>query len=688
MLKYKYKQEDKSIIFNEDQDLTPIEVRLPKQPAPSSIVGYGLPPDKQKWKRPSIPQKLFELNKNPKILLQDKATILKDDPEYYAEEIEFIEREWDRRINGVWWYINGKATYIPGCFYFYLCYWHLERGYPIYRDRDRKFFIFAEFVENDDKCFGFIYPKHRREGATTKAACWNYEYVSRQRRARGGIQSMTDGHAEIVFQKHIVPSWKKIPFWFKPIFSNTTDPKSSMDFFAPAQRSTRTNMGVDEMDELESSIDFGASGEGVYDGSRLERYHADEIGKTTTVDVYKRHLVARQCMSELDKIIGKCIYTSTAGEMTKGGGEAFKKLIEASDYGKRDDNGRTSSGLYPLFIPATEGFKIDEFGNSMKEESLQFLLNERKQALETEDFDKLNESTRQFPIRLRDCFRNASDADNFNMKIIQDQLDKYQFGNKDVVVGDFEWENGQQDGRVIFVPRANGKFKVSYLFDNPNDSNRFITTEGIREPANAKRFIGGGDTFKFTTVKGGKKSLGGGAVFMKRDHSIDKDTDPIEEWQTHRFVCTYLHRPKSKDDYTEDMLMMCIYYGCRMCPEINVPAIMDHFIRRGYIGYLHYVLDKKTGKYRKNPGYNTQVTERESIFRAYQSFIEKHGHRLVHDDLLTQLQEIREDMGDYDLFVAGGMCLIANEDENIYNYGDEDENNDEDLDEYFGYRNY
>jgi hypothetical protein len=684
----KYKRADKFIIFNEDPDLQEIKVKLPNPPPSNEIIGYGLPYEEQKFKRPFIPPKLFELNKNKKINLFEKATILKDDPEYYKEEIDFIQTEWDRRINGVWYYINGKPTYIPGLFYFYLTSWYLERGYPIYRDRDRKFFIFSEFCENDDKCFGFIYPKHRREGATTKAACWNYEYVSRRNRVRGGIQSMTDPHAELVFQKHIVPSWKKLPFWYKPVFEGSTNPKSELSFNAPALRMTRTNMGSDEMEDLESVIDFGASGEGVYDASRLERYHGDEIGKTKTVNVYKRHLVVRQCLSELDKIIGKSIYTSTAGEMTKGGGQQFKQLIEASNYYDRDDNGRTTSGLYVLFIPADEGFIVDEFGNSKKEESKQYLLNERKKALEDEDYDKLNESTRQFPLRLRDCFRNASDSDNFNMAIIQGQLDKYQFGNEDVTVGDFVWENGEVDGRVVFEPRTNGKFKVSYLYKDPLMSNRSFNIEGVKEPANHQKFIAGGDTFKFTTVKGGKKSLGGGAVFMKRDYSIDKDTDPIHEWQTHRFVCTYLHRPKTKDEYCEDMLMMCVYYGCRMCPEINVPAIMDHFQRRGYQGYLHYVLDKKTGRYSKTPGYNTQVKERESIFRAFQTFIEKHGHRLVHDDLLNQLMEINEDMGDFDLFVAAGMCLIGMEDENNYYFGDNKKEDDDDIDNYFQSRNY
>jgi len=472
-----YKKYDTHIIFNEDPDLEPIKVKLPKPPAKEKIVGYGLPYNEQKFKRPFIPNKLFELNKRKDISDNEKGDILKSDHEYYEEEIAFINQEWDRRVNGAWYYINGKPTYIPGGYYFYLTAWYLERGYPDYRDRDRKFFIFSEFCENDNECFGFIYPKHRREGATTKAACWNYEYVSRRKRVRGGIQSKTETDGQMVFSKHVVAGWRKLPFWFRPVFEGSTNPQAKLSFSAPPVKVTRSNMGIDEMIDLESSIDFMSSTEGAYDGARLERYHGDEVGKCIGVNVYKRHLVVRQTLSELDKIIGKAIYTSTAGEMTKGGGAEFKKLIEASNYHDRDGNNRTTSGLYVLYIPATEGFIVDEFGNSLKDKSLKYLLNERQKALEDEDYEKLNESTRQFPIRLRDCFRNASDTDNFNMKIIQEQLDKYQFGNNDVTIGDFIWEDGNVGGRVIFEPRVNGKFKTYLKMHNKNLIDILLNTE-------------------------------------------------------------------------------------------------------------------------------------------------------------------------------------------------------------------
>lgn len=706
-----YKRADKFMVFNEDPDLTPIKVKLPSQPKLKEIVNYGRPRKDQKFERPRIPDRLQELNKSRTISLFDKALILKEDIEYYEEEIAFIQQEWDRRLNGVWYFINGKATYIPGGFYFYLCYWNVDNknnyNRPDYRERDRKFFIFAEFCENDKNCYGFIYPKHRREGATSKVACWNFEYISRNKNSRGGIQSMTEKDAELVFQKHLVRGWRKMPFWFKPIFEGSTNPKAELSFNAPSMRVTRTNMGVDEMDDLGSVIDFMASGEGAYDGARLERYHADEIGKTITANVYKRHLVARQCMSVGTSIVGKCIYTSTAGEMTKGGGEQFKQIIEASDYHNRDDNGRTTSGLYTLFLPATEGFEgaMDEFGNSVVEDpkepyinekgdlvnygAMSFLMNERKQAIENDDYDKLNESTRQYPIRLRDCFRNASDQDNFNMKIIQDQLDIYQFGNKDVTRGDFDWKNGNRDEEVIFTPKENGKFLVSMLHKNPQDANRFFNVDGIKIPSHHQAYIAGGDTFKFKTTQGGKKSLGGGAVFMRRNRSIDPDSRPVADWDTYKFVCTYLYRPKDKDIYCEDMLKMCVYYGCRMVPEINVPALMDHFNRRGYSGYLHYVMDKRTGKLRKNPGYHTGEVERESIFRLYHAYIENHGYRIQHDDLLRQLQEIDQDLGDFDLLVAGGMALLGDEDENNHFHGGEDDGGGgDDLDDFFRPRIY
>ena len=78
-----------------------------------------------------------------------------------------------------------------------------------------------------------------------------------------------------------------------------------------------------------------------------------------------------------------------------------------------------------------------------------------------------------------------------------------------------------------------------------------------------------------------------------------------------------------------------------------------------YKGYLWYGKDRRTGRINAKPGTYTNEEVREDIFREYHSYIETHGHRECHIDLLRQCLEIEDKMNDYDLFVAGGLALKA-----------------------------
>ena len=72
-----------------------------------------------------------------------------------------------------------------------------------------------------------------------------------------------------------------------------------------------------------------------------------------------------------------------------------------------------------------------------------------------------------------------------------------------------------------------------------------------------------------------------------------------------KFACTYNFRPPDKDTYAEDMLMMCVYYGVKMYPEVNVPLLWDYFEARGYVHYLLYRYDPKTFTISRTPGEQT-----------------------------------------------------------------------------------
>lgn len=666
-----YTKAEKFITVNDnDPDLSPINIYLPESPPEKEIDGWGLPVSEQFFKIPEIPQKLVQLQKKMNTVEECIAAI-RQEPEFYKEEIAFIQREWERRMHGYWFYNNGKPTYIAGVHYFYLCYWWLGSIRPEYRSRDRKFFLFAVMCLFDPYCAGFNYPKFRREGATSKASCFEYWLITQERNVDAGNQSKDGQSAAEVFLTHIMPSHKKMAFWFKPITRGKTEAQKELNFFPVGTSITKKGNEISPEESLESSITYGTSTEGYYDGKKLRFYYADEVGKTKEADVYARHNIVKPSISRGNSYIGLIINTSTVGEMVKGGGEQFKTLCMQSMYQDRmAENGETVSGLYNLFIPAYEGFDltdkktgkrfIDKFGNSDTEETKKYLSEVRERKLAKGDLDGYAEDVRMFPMKFSECFRTASGACRFNPEILNKRIEEFRFGNKHKVRGNFAWKDNVKDTTVEWIPSSNGKFYVSYIPEAPQ-ANQIIVKDGLKTPALKHLFVAGGDPFKFNVVKGKKSEVsdGSGAVFRKFDPSQDDANGDPATWHTNKFCCTYSNRPRTKDEYGEDMLMMCIFYGCEMYPEINVDFLWDYFEKRGYGGYLFYQTDLKTKRKSKTPGGHTNVNVQESIFGEFSNYIERYGMYEYHTEIFEQCLEIQDDMNPYDLFVGAGYALLG-----------------------------
>lgn len=672
-----YNPPDKTLVVNnnpDDKDLKPIEIPLPviSPEEVTKIPGYGDIGVLQFFKThaeqyPRAYRRLMDLQKKCNTV-DECLQKIRDNSIEYAEEIEYIQREWQYRLNGYWFWNNKRPVYITGTHWLYLNHWFAGKGHPEYRSRDRKFFIFADFVDKDPLACGFNYPKFRREGATSKTSCLLYDLITREKSVHGGIQSKDDDSAKNVFHKHVVQSWKKISFWFKPVQDGISDPKSSLNFFAPS-RSSISGSAANVKESLESWIDFGASTEGHYDGTKLRFHYGDESGKSSKINIYTRHTIVKPCITEGNTYVGIIVNTSTVGDMESGGGGEFKKLCKQSDYHKRNENGETITGLYNLFIPSYDGFSgkdpvtgksfINRHGDSDEKNSKAYLLRRRKALLDSGDIDGYVEEVRQYPLTFAECFTKSSLQANFNTQIITDRLTEFQFGNDFKARGNFVWSDGK-DSEVIWIPDPkNGKFLASYLLPH-QFANREMMEGRVRVPGNRHRFIAGGDPFKHNDVKNeDKKSDGAGAVFMKFDPAIDNVNSDPAGWITDRFVCTYSNQPKTTEEYAEDMLKMCVYYGCEMFPETNVPLLWDHFRDRGYNGYLYYQVDKKTGKYSSKPGADTGTKIQQMIYSAWYNHIEKNGSREVHDELLEQCRDIEDDMGPFDLFVAGGYALMG-----------------------------
>ena len=354
------------------------------------ITGYGLPPESQKFEREVIPPRITELERQlrhelkPKNKTRDLSPVrrelkiierfwqeLEDNQEKYAEEISWLRLMWYYRLMGKFMFINGKSTYIPGFYWYFLNFWHLNNNIlPEYRDRDRRWAVGLKFCEvctttfkdidsetgmpvRNEKggftmidlkrrtIFGANFPKARRVGDTSRIECCFEEFVSRTLAAKVGIQGKDDENASTVFQEHFVHPFIKKPIFFKPVWdvAGGIAPKNSIMF--------------DDLDDVEfglhSLVDFATSSDKAkYDGKYLHRFHGDEFGKLQRSDPNDVIGVVKFCLSlgGGSEIHGLGAVTTTVDQIEEqSAGENYMKFCGRSHYERRDGNGQTETGI-------------------------------------------------------------------------------------------------------------------------------------------------------------------------------------------------------------------------------------------------------------------------------------------------------------------------------------------------------
>jgi len=315
--------------------------------------------EEQYWERQELPRELEKI----------QSTFQWNDMpvQFKNKWVDYIEKQFDYREQGHWFMNNGKPTYITGAHWFYLQWSSIDVGYPDYREANRILFIFWEACKADDRCFGMIYLKIRRSGFSFMASSECVNTATLARDSRVGILSKTGPDAKKMFTDKVVPINSKLPFFFRPIMDGMDKPKTELSYRVPASKITKKNMhdiNSEEMDGLDTTIDWRNTDDNSYDGEKLLLLVHDESGKwVKPVNIKTNWRVTKTCLRLGRKIIGKCLMGSTSNALSKGG-QNFKDMYEDSNIAHRNANGQTKSGLYSLFIPMEwnmEGF-IDRYG--------------------------------------------------------------------------------------------------------------------------------------------------------------------------------------------------------------------------------------------------------------------------------------------------------------------------------------
>ncbi len=716
-----YKDADKILIVNDnDPDLEPIELPLPKPPSLDEIEGFGLPAKDQYFRREQYPIKLKELEKKCSTI-DDIWNELSSRQRTFANEIEWIKLQLYREFNGYWLFVNGKPTYIPGYYYVYLNFWQLDMGLPDYRERDLKFYLFNEFIKKQNNFFGFIYPKHRREGATSKASQIHYFTILRLIKCHGGLQSKTDNDGIDTIQKHIIEPWKELPFFYKPEQDQGDNPKSKLNFVPLAQKGGLSKRGVKSAlltsrEGLQSSITSRSATPSAYDQTKLHFYHGDEWGKQKDNNVNKTWGFVSRCLGQDSGrgIHGHAIITTTVEEMEKGGGAAFEKLCKGSHYhtAKTNKAKRTKTGLAILFISGSEGrdsftgrYGESVIGAPTKEQlkylrkqnpdltyeegvgSEKYMKNLEEQFLDYDDYDGYLDQKRKEPRQFSDCFIGATQDVGFNLKVIQDRITELKNEGDNLVRGDYvNITPGDISSKVVWIPNPNGCWLVSKVLPEAQTNLKVMNQDGVYQPQFSGRYTASADPYKNRAHQG--TSDGGGAVFMERDEAIDPIDTPIHRMSTYRFVCTYKARKDTSTKFAEDMLRMCIYWGAMMYPETEVPVIWDYFEDIGYGGYLKYGVGAD-GRVSAKPGFNSRGSK-QNLFDAMRNYTSVYSCNERHLEILEEVFNIKglDDMTHHDVFTAAGGALLGSRTTFKRMDNPNENQNDIDLDDYFDEFNY
>ena len=691
------------------------QLYLPDVPTDSLILFEK----EQKFVRPELPEHLKKAVKEMLFHRNERTRqggeLVSPDwvhPKFQYEINDWEEREFERSSNGIWFWNNGVPTYISPFYYWYLSGWRPYFGFPSYRETDKELTYWLKYIEEDPNCYGGAFNTIRRYGKSVLMGGWSVNRTTRSFNHFCGMQGETDDKIKKFYNKFIKKPFYKLPWYYQPTYNTATQQTNQIEFDIPPKRNKK-NVIMDEIESLESIIEYRESSEGAYDGDILNTYLMEEPGKTKKVSVYNeegdgRWDVVVPCLNDGLEIIGKALLGTTVENlnMRDKGGQAYKNLFYDSDFNQKQEDGRTKSGLYTAFIPgdcALKGF-WDEWGHPKREEARQALLKRRKSF--KNNANRLAGHIRKYPLTVKEIFYINPTGCEFNAAVLQDRRDEIDMSPVSMVERfDLKWQNNVRFSKVVLRPNpTNGWFKASWIPRDPETECNLVQekmTTGQREfaPLNDKRFAIGmdpidhgvvveGRSLNADEVNSGRRSRPVLFIKTKYDSSLDgflsqeelelraqpgkmvndkwvlDDNGRKYDYKSNRYFGMMDTRPGDPNVLYERALMLCWYFGCSLHIENQKPGTIRYFYEHGCGDFILNKYVPLEASMRVRSAIDDGTAASTTIIQEYtgelSTYIEYFGHtipfrELIEDLLLFNPRKTTE----YDYSVAAGFCELA-----------------------------
>lgn len=632
-------------------------------------------------------------------------------PKYQRQINEWEDQEWERCKDGIWFWNNGVPTYLTQFYYWYLSSWRTYFGVPAYRETDKEITYFILYFEEDPNCFGGAFNTIRRYGKSVLEGAWATWRTTRNYNHFCGMQGETDDKIRKFYNKFIKKPFYKLPYYHQPTYNTATQQTNQIEFDIPPKRNKKNTI-IDEVESLESVIEYRESSEGAYDGDPLNTYVMEEPGKTKKVSIYNEEGEGRwdiviPCLMDGLEIIGKAFFGTTVENlnMRDKGGQAYKNLFYDSDFNNKAEDGRTKSGLYAAFLPgdcALKGF-WDEWGHPKRDEARDRLLQARKKY--RNNANKLAGHIRKYPLTVREIFFINPTGCEFNATVLQNRRDDIDMSSVPMYEKfELRWENNIRFSRVIHRHNpAAGWLKCSWIPKDEKETNLVGTREPGGEkfyyPMNDNKFACGMDPIDHGVVNDGRSVLpeesvqGGGrrskpVVFVKTKYdpvvdgvvtqddliaraepgkfvdgvwTADEDGKKYS-YKSNQYFLMMDTRPSDPNVLYERVLMICWWLGVSLHVESQKPGVIRYFQANNCHDFLlnKYVPTETRSRTISDEGTAASQSVIQDYTGLLATYVEYFAHQLpfrevIEDLLLFNPRNTKE----HDYSVAMGFTEMA-----------------------------
>lgn len=603
------------------------------------------------------------------------------------EQKKWFEEEIGRLHNGCWIMINGVETYFNNyCYFFHQWFTLLEGYYPTYKDTSLEYFYFYELCEKDRFTLGDIGIKGRRLGLSSMSASIKLLIGLLENNTIQGIVSKTGTDAYEMYLM-VKNGLENLPEFLMPDLNKVTE--SEIHIAKQAKRITTQNKKLSSDKGKNNRINWLDTAENAYDGRGLRHVTVDESAKWERVNVQILFSKISDTLVKGAVVKGHVSMFSTVNKGDKGG-DNFKKLWEGSDHinGKKDRWGRTETKMKRFFIPGYRGFLgyIGKYGESIvntptpdQTEYLKTWIDpetgelgcpdpyvgakewlEEERKMKAHDPELYAEQVRKYPFEWPEVFKGSNNLCHFDQDAVNNQIERIEAK----LEGTGATENGRrgkflkkQNGDVTFIDDPKGMWYILELLTT--ESNQSVFIGSIKCPNNTSYGAAGLDTFanaKQTLDKGSDACC----VISKRYNALDPEYSGMP-------VAMFLGRPKTKQEFHEQVFWGLEYYGIKMLAERSPTDWEDYAVSKRLCSQLEapkkvgYLITTKRSD--KKDIYGCAPQDKEAREQHLTEMVE-YSHNNIHKIWFIRI--LKDMLGfdinnrtDYDACMAWGYSLMA-----------------------------